>query len=1555
MAEIPPFLKEAQQTGNEFIAGITPVNPRPTPSYDPQANQSFGQNFYDSATMTPPANLLKYLYDRTVETQVKGYRGGGFYGKPLEAPTPSTKFDLQEYLANDIEKVGHAYLFADIHNREIADRTWATFKNNEAARERIAKNNDFWAGAAAELTNPINYIPGASITRGVGFVRGFVRGMGAALPSMAASEAIRLTYDPTSNLDEAKTNLLWGTAILGGFGAIAGVLRKPVTTIAKNLADETRILVGDPVTDASITVRNDPLADAARPLTSVAQGINGSVNPYVATATGTTRTGYSSGGWIGNILKKQGPFARVVNSGVRAYEDLANRFAGDNGVQFARNEDGIATETSAYLASKRWQNMAVDLTMRLRNLHANYIMGSSGKTADAFGINLVSAGARTKDFIRSKLGQSRPDGKLMANQFDNEVLETYWRAQETGVITHQIPEIAQGAAEISRFMESMLDQGIKSGYFRTPQNMSAFYLRRLDKLNPAVTEWRSLVRNKNKTDQQIALQANLKIYISKLVSEMKYSRPKTAPIITGRSSLKLASTPIAGSNDNIEKVLIDPPMRDIKVQYGPTNKVRGPKTGYTRLYRFGNDPNAKPANVSEWIQQTEDYQNSIKATGRWFSDTIEEAEWYKSINENGELYYVDVLTSDVEKYRVSNIKGLTEDGLDPASFSRRRENELFLPRDIASSSEPYANVNKVNAFYNETDKTIFFDYEATIASFNSKPWTKPKVEGVDPLPENAFETPEEWAEFVLRHELNHTSIRRGTLSTAEYENLINRTSLEQMDDISNTHQVLGMKQADARLVAANENVDDVSNFKKFYFPHRYRPDLIVGREEELEKIFFDHFKENPNSFEAELLSRTSVIDELQNNIDNIAAQIDEVQKNTYFISIAKAQTLLEDINKTAQVGLAKKQAIYDGLLDKGNKTGLTPKQQIKLDQLKSEIDNNGYSQKQLNAKAKLEKQIDDYNNKRVSYKKLLTDKQVEYIGNLIAKQKKLQLQLKNANEAKTKLDVSRDDESVMLRAKAAVQNILHHGEPFIGEGPLPVGSGRAFFAKRRAIDIPTAKVKDFIENDLNSTIKYYTHRMGLGSEYTAAFGTPDGELAISEASIQAIRESEGKSLAEINDMIFKNEDDIRTLRDFNMGRYHQADQFGKEEAKILRSWFVLSTMGKAALASMTEVIRPMMVLGFKENFETVLKALGDTNRASMALKEIRDETTYYAEMAQGELYRRVVDSGFESFGTLTGKYNSVLQKIERPLSWAQTPFYLLNGLTMLTYFQKAHTGLVASSVFCKRILRVGNGTATKEDMTFLASYGIGKEEALLMAKEPIEKDGGAIFANTKNWSNKELGRQYYRAVDSLINRTIVTSSAADKPAIAMGIVGRGLDKKEVSALALPFQLKTWALAANNKVLLSALQGRDANVKSGMLMMVGVAYYVNSLKVPDYVWDKMSEEEKIANAVDSSGILALLTDVNFAIEQTSSYAGYPIGMRPALGIDPKFGDPDVADAAGVLTGPATQKALDTWLAINGGTSKDKARAIINALPGQNMIWVKDSWRKLARDELEGMLE
>jgi len=73
---------------------------------------------------------------------------------------------------------------------------------------------------------------------------------------------------------------------------------------------------------------------------------------------------------------------------------------------------------------------------------------------------------------------------------------------------------------------------------------------------------------------------------------------------------------------------------------------------------------------------------------------------------------------------------------------------------------------------------IVIDTDAIKSQFESKPWTKPKVEGVRPLPDKLFKTPEQWAKFVYLHEEAHTKIPNNGLSKADYENLINEKALE---------------------------------------------------------------------------------------------------------------------------------------------------------------------------------------------------------------------------------------------------------------------------------------------------------------------------------------------------------------------------------------------------------------------------------------------------------------------------------------------------------------------------------------------------------------------------------------------------------------------------------------------------------------------------------------------------------------------------------------------------------------------------------------------------------
>lgn len=81
---------------------------------------------------------------------------------------------------------------------------------------------------------------------------------------------------------------------------------------------------------------------------------------------------------------------------------------------------------------------------------------------------------------------------------------------------------------------------------------------------------------------------------------------------------------------------------------------------------------------------------------------------------------------------------------------------------------------------NNNPTQIDIDIDYIKSTFDDKPWTKPKVDGVTPIVANAFKTPEEYAKFVYLHEELHTTIpnTNGILSKAEYENLINQKALE---------------------------------------------------------------------------------------------------------------------------------------------------------------------------------------------------------------------------------------------------------------------------------------------------------------------------------------------------------------------------------------------------------------------------------------------------------------------------------------------------------------------------------------------------------------------------------------------------------------------------------------------------------------------------------------------------------------------------------------------------------------------------------------------------------
>ena len=91
---------------------------------------------------------------------------------------------------------------------------------------------------------------------------------------------------------------------------------------------------------------------------------------------------------------------------------------------------------------------------------------------------------------------------------------------------------------------------------------------------------------------------------------------------------------------------------------------------------------------------------------------------------------------------------------------------------------------------------IRIDVEQIYKDFDNKPWTNPKVEGVEPLPATAFKTPEEYMEFVLTHEEMHGNVSRpANVSKGQHETLINEMALNAITErrIESVFEKAGLK------------------------------------------------------------------------------------------------------------------------------------------------------------------------------------------------------------------------------------------------------------------------------------------------------------------------------------------------------------------------------------------------------------------------------------------------------------------------------------------------------------------------------------------------------------------------------------------------------------------------------------------------------------------------------------------------------------------------------------------------------------------------------------------
>jgi len=538
------------------------------------------------------------------------------------------------------------------------------------------------------------------------------------------------------------------------------------------------------------------------------------------------------------------------------------------------------------------------------------------------------------------------------------------------------------------------------------------------------------------------------------------------------------------------------------------------------------------------------------------------------------------------------------------------------------------------------------------------------------------------------------------------------------------------------------------------------------------------------------------------------------------------------------------------------------------------------------------------------------------------------------------------DAMINKRVDGAMNSILRQGE--LGELSVGASNGASFMAKRK-LGFSPHEIADFTITDLDALSISYSKRGGMSSQLTGAFGSRDAVIGIYRALADGINDLKGNDFEKIMTQVNKAKNSMIDVRDYALGDQWVKDvtAWDRKAVRAVLDWSTTTNLDNAVIPSLADVVRPITTFGVMRTMEFAFKGMfSDLDNIKAMKGELGRITGEFGEVSGAAAAHTYVNGGgISSAGT-----NWATKSLDKFAGFANGPFFILNGLSILTETLKRWTGLMSSHFLIEDAIKIASGKADEQTKFNWRAASLADEDAAKIAKLVedgiIERPNYGYYANTSKWNDDELVNRFAVAVRTEIRRTIVTSGPANKPTAAQGFIGQGENRKEIALARLPFQLMSWAFAANNKIMLSALQGRDANMFGTALTLIGMGGIVSYLTTPANIWDKLTMEEKVLRSVERSGVFGIFTDISSMVE-TATRGHY--GIRPMLGMDPPYGEVDGYRQFSRIAGAPTSNFVDLYKIFvdQDLTDRERAKSVINMIPLTGAFYWKEGWQQLGR--------
>ena len=210
-------------------------------------------------------------------------------------------------------------------------------------------------------------------------------------------------------------------------------------------------------------------------------------------------------------------------------------------------------------------------------------------------------------------------------------------------------------------------------------------------------------------------------------------------------------------------------------------------------------------------------------------------------------------------------------------------------------------------------------------------------------------------------------------------------------------------------------------------------------------------------------------------------------------------------------------------------------------------------------------------------------------------------------------------------------------------------------------------------------------------------------------------------------------------------------------------------------------------------------------------------------------------------------------------------------------------------------------------------------------------------AHSVDWEDQTLARMFRAAINKDVDRTIVTKGVADVPLFANSEVGKLL-----------LQFRSFALAANQRVLIAGLQQGDTAFLSGTIfaLTAGMAVYAfKELEKGNKLSDK--PEKWLVEGIDRSGLFTVMMEANNIVEKL----GAP-GLARLSGAPPasRFKSRNILGSfVGPTAGTVQDVAVSTNAILSNDLKKSDVRAMRRLVPYQNLFYLRRMF-----DEAEGKI-